>query len=335
MVTKIRNEKTGEIKEVYGFIYITTNLVDGKQYIGQKKFIDGWQNYLGSGVYLAQAIAKHGKENFSRNIIALAQNEEELNSMEMEFLNFFEATSDRSKWYNIALASTGGNLIAGHTEEQKRAIYKKISKSLTGRPKESHPFYGVRGKNNPNYGSKRSEETKRKMSWSRRMYPFSSPKGKKLLKQIKSGRFLQLFLSKSFGHYLLIIQGVFLKEELIKKVKSTLKRRNRRLSEETKRKISEAHKGKILSEETKRRISEAQTGKKHPNRKPKGYRKVMQKNMEGVVLCVYDSILEAVEAGFSASKISMVANGHRSHHKNFKWEYVEKVKYFPMKILHN
>ena len=38
----------------------------------------------------------------------------------------------------------------------------------------------------------------------------------------------------------------------------------KKLSEETKRKMSETQKGKILSEETKRKISEANKGEKHP-----------------------------------------------------------------------
>ena len=52
-----------EIENPYGFIYITTNMVNGKRYIGQKKFCDGWKTYLGSGKLLKEAIKKYGKEN--------------------------------------------------------------------------------------------------------------------------------------------------------------------------------------------------------------------------------------------------------------------------------
>lgn len=56
-----------EIK-MYGFIYITTNHINGKQYIGQRKYDkkEKWKNYLGSGIILTRAIEKYGKENFSK-----------------------------------------------------------------------------------------------------------------------------------------------------------------------------------------------------------------------------------------------------------------------------
>ena len=63
---------------MYGFIYITTNHINGKKYIGQKKYDKSgkWKKYLGSGLALKNAITKYGVENFSKEII------EELNSVQ-------------------------------------------------------------------------------------------------------------------------------------------------------------------------------------------------------------------------------------------------------------
>lgn len=33
------------VYEPYGFVYNATNMVNGKKYLGQKKFSDGWESY--------------------------------------------------------------------------------------------------------------------------------------------------------------------------------------------------------------------------------------------------------------------------------------------------
>jgi hypothetical protein len=43
-------------------IYKTTNIINGKYYVG--KDINNSESYLGSGVLLKRAIKKYGKENF-------------------------------------------------------------------------------------------------------------------------------------------------------------------------------------------------------------------------------------------------------------------------------
>ena len=58
---------------MYGFVYMTTNNINGMKYIGMHKSDDMNDNYLGSGVALHKAIKQYGKENFTRIILDTAE----------------------------------------------------------------------------------------------------------------------------------------------------------------------------------------------------------------------------------------------------------------------
>ena len=127
----------------YGFIYITTNMINGKKYLGQRKFHRNWQEYLGSGTALKRAIKKYGKENFERNIVCICCSLEELNQAEYNlsvFLNVVESPD----WYNLKY---GGGSMMGYSPSLETR--KKISRANKGRPA-------------PNKGIPMSEEAKRK-----------------------------------------------------------------------------------------------------------------------------------------------------------------------------
>lgn len=98
-----------EITNPYGFIYITTNLINGKRYLGQKKFDRKWQEYLGSGSVFKSAVDKYGKENFSRNIIHVCYSADELNVIEYELSVLFDVVKSPN-WYNLVY---GGGTTAG------------------------------------------------------------------------------------------------------------------------------------------------------------------------------------------------------------------------------
>lgn len=104
---------------MYGFIYITTNHINGKRYIGQKKYDkEGrWKNYLGSGIVLSRAIDKYGVENFSKEIIEECNSKKELNEREKYWIAYYNAV-DSDDFYNIAAGGDGGNTISGYSKEQ-------------------------------------------------------------------------------------------------------------------------------------------------------------------------------------------------------------------------
>lgn len=143
-----------EIKEYYGFIYLTTNMINGKKYIGQHKFKKDWKYYLGSGQILKKAIKKYGRNSFVREIIALSFSKEELNCLEEEFIKNHNAVKS-DNYYNISSSSIGGNgTMDGKTDEEIKIIRNKMS--------ESHKKYTQ--ENSYWFGKHRMEETKDKIS---------------------------------------------------------------------------------------------------------------------------------------------------------------------------
>ena len=49
---------------MYGYIYETTNLINGKKYIGKHKSSKFDENYYGSGTYLKKCYRKIWKRKF-------------------------------------------------------------------------------------------------------------------------------------------------------------------------------------------------------------------------------------------------------------------------------
>lgn len=68
---------------MFGYIYKTINLINGKIYIGQhiaKEFEA--EKYLGSGILLHKAVKKYGKENFKVILLESCDSKEQLDDRE-------------------------------------------------------------------------------------------------------------------------------------------------------------------------------------------------------------------------------------------------------------
>jgi len=104
-------------------IYKTTNLINGKIYIGQTHYDK--QTYFGSGVLVTQAIKKYGAENFIKEYIDEAYSQGELDQKEMFWIKELNS-QDKNIGYNIA---DGGWNYFTMTDETKR----KISQTLKGK----------------------------------------------------------------------------------------------------------------------------------------------------------------------------------------------------------
>ena len=159
--------------DMSGIIYLLTNTLNGKQYIGQTICgLDArWKQHCrsarrGSKNYIHRAIRKYGTVVFNQQIIE-ETNLESLDSREIYWISMLNPE------YNM---TNGGGGVYGY-KHSKEALA-KISAALSG---IKSPNYGkslpentknkisaaLSGENSPNYGKKFSEETKAKMSASR------------------------------------------------------------------------------------------------------------------------------------------------------------------------
>lgn len=101
------------------FVYITTNLINGKQYIGSHSTNNSNDGYIGSGKYFLRSVKKYGKENFKREIIE--ECDPSLNLiLEEKYIKEYNTLSP--KGYN--LSPTGGIGLNGgkHSKESKQKI---------------------------------------------------------------------------------------------------------------------------------------------------------------------------------------------------------------------
>ena len=87
---------------MYYTIYKTTNVINGKYYIGKHQTKNLNDSYMGSGKLLKQAIKKYGTENFIKEILYVFETEEEMNAKEKELV-ILEETS-----YNLCIGGHGG-----------------------------------------------------------------------------------------------------------------------------------------------------------------------------------------------------------------------------------
>lgn len=106
-----------EVGGNYGYVYIITNLIDNRQYIGKKffwstkrkqvnkkrksyKVESDWKEYWSSSEELKNDVLTLGNENFSREIIHLCPNKGTANYLEAKEQFTRSVLENKSLWYN-------------------------------------------------------------------------------------------------------------------------------------------------------------------------------------------------------------------------------------------
>ena len=196
------------------YVYIITNLINRKKYIGKRSCscpIDQ-DTYMGSGVALKNAQKKYGIENFTKHILMVCETEEQAFQEEQKAIELVQADTN-PQYYNIARGGFGGTNVINISKETRR----KLSELR-------------KGKNHPLYGKKHSEESKLKMSITKK----------------------QIFIGENNPFY-----GKKHKLDTIYKISNSRKGKYK----------GEVHHnyGKQLSEETKEKLREKLSGENSPN----------------------------------------------------------------------
>lgn len=136
-------------------VYMHTNKVNGKKYIGQTK-MKPEERWGSKGhryrecTHFFNAIKKWGFDNFEHEIVYSGLSHIEANEKEQELIELYN-TRNLKYGYNLREGGSNGGL----SEESKR----KLSELRKGK---------YTGSNSPNYGKKLSDETKLKISMAQR-----------------------------------------------------------------------------------------------------------------------------------------------------------------------
>lgn len=206
----------------YGYIYKITHTPTKRYYIGQHKSSEFDDSYWGSGHIIRSLYEKHPKEEFTREVLAWAETPEELNDLEMKFVDV--ASLKNNKCLNL---KTGGGVGSVYS----KVVREKISKSLKG-----HTSYW-KGKKLPEEAVRKMKLAKQDVSKETRRKISEAKKGQKPSEEAKKK--MSLAATGRPGYW-----------------------NGKKMSEEHRRKLSESHKGKPnplkgtrLSEQHKRKLS--------------------------------------------------------------------------------
>jgi len=173
-------------------IYKATNKLNGKIYIGQtfktlkeRKSAHKNRAMFGSNYHFHNAIRKYGFDVFEWKILEKGiTNKDKLDALEIKYIKRFDSIENG---YNISTGGGGGDTLTNHpnrrdilrkmSETQKERIMSKTTKKNWYKKMYIDNPNRFKGKNNPMYGKKLSDDRKKQISEQHKGKP-SGMKGK-------------------------------------------------------------------------------------------------------------------------------------------------------------
>jgi hypothetical protein len=129
---------------IYYTIYKITNIINSKYYIGKHRTQNLYDKYMGSGIAIKKAIKKYGIENFTKEILYIFDNEQDMNNKEKELVvlnelsyNMCEGGKGGFNYINNNNLNVGANNIMVRSEEAR----KKVSLAIKTKRKSNKIYY--------------------------------------------------------------------------------------------------------------------------------------------------------------------------------------------------
>jgi len=301
----------------FHFVYITTNLINKMQYVGDHSTNNINDKYLGSGrPYFQRALKEYGKENFKREILEFFLTKQEAFDAQEKYIIQYNTLvpngynlspkgghhcpnswSEESK-KKLSISKKGKRLgispinkgktyleyfieIYGDEEGLKirNEYIESISKSLTGKKQSKET---IEKRNNANTGKKRTsqqiENIKNGKAKAKELKDLENPKTN-IIKNKKESKPKITRKGKTMLQYLTELYG---EEEALNRyekyiIKISKSLTGKKRSEESKKRQSKSTKGVPASEEAKENMRKAKVKQKEKRNGVKEIRKPLSK----------------------------------------------------------
>lgn len=268
---------------MHHIVYLTSNIINNKIYVGVHSTWNIDDGYLGSGLKLNNSIKKYGKENFIKKILYYCLESKDAYEIEKQIVD--EIFLKRKDTYNIKLGGLGGfkhiNNFGRYISYETRIKISIKAKERIKQKKEEGTF--ILSEKFTNKNRKHSEETKKKISENQKGKIISEEHKEKISIKAKER------LSKPENNPM---YGKKHSEETKEKF------RNRKHSEETKRKIGEKSKNRKQSSDTISKRIEKTKGKKRSEKSKNNYKIAKLKQSNNIKYCIIYTLISPYKDTF-------------------------------------